>query len=246
MSDRKTALVTGGSRGIGRAVCCRLAEEGYDIVLNYQSGAEAAEETVRLLEKLGVKALAVQADVASSADCDRLIKEAIDLNGGIDVLVNNAGITKDGLSARMKDEEFDAVIDVNLKGSFYMMRGVSRHMLRRKKGHIINMSSIVGIRGNAGQINYSASKAGVIGMTKSLARELASRKITVNAVAPGFVATDMTGKLTEAQAEAVMNQIPMKEMARPEDIANVVAFLAGEESRYITGQVISVDGGMGI
>ncbi len=246
MSDRKTALVTGGSRGIGRAICLRLAKDGYDIVFNYQNGKEAADETVRLCREAGAEVLSVQADIAKSEDCDRLIREAEEFQNGIEVLVNNAGITRDGLSVRMKDEDFDAVIDVNLKGTFYMMRGAAKLMLRRKRGRIINMSSIVGVKGNAGQLNYSASKAGVIGMTKSLARELASRKINVNAVAPGFVATDMTGELNESQAEAIMSQIPFREMARPEDIASVVAFLAGEDSRYITGQVICVDGGMGI
>ena len=183
----------------------------------------------------------------NSEECERLIREAVDLLGGrIDILVNNAGITKDNLIGRMKDEDFDAVIDVNLKGTFYMMRGVSRLMLRQRAGRIINMSSVVGVMGNAGQVNYSASKAGVIGMTKSLARELASRHITVNAVAPGMIETDMTGAMSDAVKEKVVENIPFKEMGKPEDIAETVAFLAGDGARYITGQVLCVDGGMAI
>lgn len=247
MSDRKVALVTGGSRGIGRAICVRLAEDGMDVVFNYQSGKQSAEETKRLCEEKGASVLMVQANVADSADCDKLIAAAAEFgNGKIDVLVNNAGITRDGLAGRMSDEDFDAVIDVNLKGTFYMMRGVSRLMLRAKAGHIINMSSVVGILGNVGQINYSASKAGVIGMTKSMARELASRKITVNAVAPGFIDTDMTEKMPEKAKEATLAQIPFRSMGKPEDVANAVAFLAGDSNSYITGQVICVDGGMAI
>ncbi|MDO4617143.1 MAG: 3-oxoacyl-[acyl-carrier-protein] reductase [Lachnospiraceae bacterium] len=246
MNEKKCALITGGSRGIGRAICLRLAEEGYTIVFNYRSGEEAAAETVELCKKLGAEALAVQADVSRAEDCDRLIRSAVEFAGTPDVLVNNAGITRDGIAMRMKDEDFDAVIDTNLKGTFYMMRGVARLMLKKKQGRIINMSSIVGVRGNAGQLNYSASKAGIIGMTKSMAKELASRHINVNAIAPGFVDTDMTGELSESQAEAILAQVPLREMARPEDIAGVVAFLAGKDSRYITGQVICVDGGMGI
>ena len=183
--------------------------------------------------------------MSNSEECERLIREAVDLLGGrIDILVNNAGITKDNLIGRMKDEDFDAVIDVNLKGTFYMMRGVSRLMLRQRAGRIINMSSVVGVMGNAGQVNYSASKAGVIGMTKSLARELASRHITVNAVAPGMIETDMTGAMSDAVKEKVVENIPFKEMGKPEDIAETVAFLAGDGARYITGQVLCVDGGM--
>lgn len=247
MENRKTALVTGGSRGIGRAICVRLAEDGMDIVFNYQSGAATAEETKKLCEEKGARVLMVQADISKPEDCDRLIAAAAEHgNGKIDVLVNNAGITKDGLVGRMSNEDFDAVIDVNLKGTFYMLRGVSRLMLRAKAGHIINMSSVVGIMGNAGQLNYSASKAGVIGMTKSLARELASRKITVNAVAPGFIGTDMTDKMPEKAKEAALSQIPFKTMGNPEDVAAAVSFLASEDSRYITGQVICVDGGMAI
>ena len=226
MSDRRKALITGASRGIGRAICVKLASEGTDIVFSYRSGDEAASETVNLCREYGIEIHAIKADVSDSEECERLIKEAVDLLGGrIDILVNNAGITKDNLIGRMKDEDFDAVIDVNLKGTFYMMRGVM---------------------GNAGQVNYSASKAGVIGMTKSLARELASRHITVNAVAPGMIETDMTGAMSDAVKEKVVENIPFKEMGKPEDIAETVAFLAGDGARYITGQVLCVDGGMAI
>lgn len=245
--DRRIALVTGGSRGIGRAVCVKLAKEGFDVIFNYQSGEEAANETLKLMESEGARGLAIKADIASSEDCAMLVKEATQFgNGKIDVLVNNAGITRDNLLPRIKDEDLDAVLNVNLKGSFYMMREVSRIMLKNKYGHIINMSSVVGIKGNIGQVNYSASKAAVIGMTKSLARELASRKITVNAVAPGMIKTEMTDKIPEAAREKILSDIPFGQMGNPEDVANVVAFLAKDEASYITGQVISVDGGMAI
>ena len=245
--SRKIALVTGGSRGIGRAICIKLAKEGMDVAFNYQSGAARAEETKRLCEEQGVRCLMVQADVSSSSDCDELIKKVAEWGEGrIDVLVNNAGITRDNLLGRIKDEDLDAVLNVNLKGTFYMMRSVSRLMLRQKYGKIINMSSVVGVMGNVGQVNYAASKAAVIGMTKSLARELASRKINVNAVAPGMIETDMTDKLSDAAKAGILDSIPFKEMGAAEDVANVVVFLAGDESRYITGQVICVDGGMAI
>ena len=247
MSERKTALVTGASRGIGRAICVRLAKDGFDIVFNYQSGSEAAMETKALCEAEGAKVLAVQADISDSSQCADLMKQALEFGEGkLPVLVNNAGITRDNLLARMKDEDLDAVLNVNLKGTFYMMREASKVMLRQKYGRIISISSVVGIMGNAGQVNYAASKAGVIGMTKSLARELASRQITVNAVAPGMIETDMTAGIPEEEKKKILEGIPFKEMGRPEDIANVVAFLAGDEGRYITGQVIAVDGGMTI
>lgn len=247
MDRRKTALVTGGSRGIGRAVCVRLAQAGMNVVFNYCQGKKAAEETVELCLKEHVNAVAVQADVRYAEECQRLVKEAQAAGGGfIDVLVNNAGITRDNLIIKMSDKEFDDVLDVNLKGYFYMMREVSKIMLRQKSGKIINISSVVGVIGNAGQVNYAASKAGVIGMTKSLARELASRKITVNAIAPGMIETDMTDAVTESARERMLAAIPFQTMGKPEDIANAAAFLAGEESGYITGQVICVDGGMAI
>ena len=247
MSERGVALVTGGSRGIGRAICIRLAEDGNDIVFNYRSGEEDAQETKRLCEEKNVRVLAVKADISKSVECDELIKKAAEFGDGkIAILVNNAGITRDGLLGRMKDEDLDAVLDVNLKGTFYMMRGVSKLMLRAKYGRIISLSSVVGVMGNAGQVNYAASKAAVIGMTKSLARELASRKICVNAVAPGMIATDMTNALSDAAKEKITSSIPFGEIGSPSDVANAVAFLAGDQGSYITGQVICVDGGMAI
>lgn len=247
MDKKKVALVTGGSRGIGRAICERLAKDGMDIIFNYNNGEAAAQETIALCKAYGVEAYAVKADVSDSAVCTELVAKAIELGGGqLDVLVNNAGITRDGLIIRMSDEDFDAVMDVNLKGAFCMMREASKIMLKKKSGRIINISSVVGVMGNAGQVNYAASKAGIIGMTKSLARELASRKITVNAIAPGMIETDMTGVLSDGAKEKILESIPFKEMGRAEDVANAVAFLAGEDSRYITGQVICVDGGMAI
>ncbi len=246
MNEKKIALITGGSRGIGRAICLRLAQEGYDIVFNYQGDLDGAMETQTLCQEAGASVLCLQADVSKSESCENLIKEAVAFGNKIDVLVNNAGITRDNLLGRMKDEDMDAVLDVNLKGTFYMMRGVSKKMIRQKSGRIINLSSVVGVSGNAGQVNYAASKAGVIGMTKSLAKELASRKITVNAVAPGMIETNMTDALSDTAKEKIIESIPLREMGRPEDVANVVAFLAGESGRYITGQVICVDGGMAI
>lgn len=246
MSNQKIALVTGGSRGIGRAICIRLAEDGFDIVFNYVSGKEAAEETKAACEAKGAKVLAVCCDVSSSEACNDLIAKALEFGGRIDVLVNNAGITRDNLLMKITDDDLDAVLNVNLKGPFYMMRAVSRQMLKQKAGHIINMSSVVGIMGNAGQVNYAASKAAVIGMTKSLARELATRKICVNAVAPGMIETAMTDAMTEDAKKTVKDSIPFREIGKPEDIANVVSFLASEDSRYVTGQVLCVDGGMAI
>ena len=245
MEKRKVALITGGSRGIGRAVVLRLARMGMDVVFSYCSGEEAAKETVAACEAQGVKALAVQANAALLEDSDRLVEEALVVGSGrIDVLVNNAGITRDNLLIRMTDEQFSQVIETNLTGVFYMLRSVSKIMLKQRYGRIINISSVAGVMGNAGQVNYSASKAGVIGMTKALARELASRKITVNAVAPGMIETDMTAAMPEKAREELTAGIPFKEMGKPEDIAGAVAFLAGEESSYITGQVLLVDGGM--
>ena len=246
MSERKAAIVTGASRGIGRAAALRLAKMGMNIVFTYNSGIEAAEETKALCEAEGVEVLAVQADVSSSENCDQLVEQTMDAFGRVDVLVNNAGITRDGLIIRMTDEQFDQVIDTNLKGAFYMMRAVSKQMMKQRSGRIINISSVVGVMGNAGQVNYAASKAGVIGMTKSLARELASRKVTVNAIAPGMIETDMTAVMSEKAKEALKAAIPAGEMGKPEDIAGTIAFLAGEDGRYITGQVICVDGGMAI
>ena len=244
MEERKGAIVTGGSRGIGRAICIRLAKAGYNIAFNYQSNDEVANETVKLCEYEGAKVLAVKFDISDSEKCASFVSEAAAFLGTVDVLVNNAGITKDNLLPRMKDEELECVLNVNLKGSFYMMREVSKIMLRKRKGSIINMSSVVGLTGNAGQVNYSASKAAVIGMTKSLAKELGSRKIRVNAIAPGMIETDMTTSLPDNVKAAICDSIPFREMGRPDDVAAVVEFLAGDSSRYITGQVINVDGGM--
>ena len=240
----KTAVVTGGSRGIGRAICLKLAGQGANIVLNYAGNAAAAEETRAACEALGVRALAVQGDVADPAACNALIDTAIEAFGQVDILVCNAGITRDNLLMRMSDEEFQKVIDTNLKGTFHCMRAVIRPMMKKRRGRIISISSVVGLMGNAGQINYAASKAGVIGMTRSLAREVASRGITVNAVAPGFIRTDMTDVLSDAVKEGILHSIPLGKLGEAEDVANTVLFLASDEVAYITVQVLSVDGGM--
>ena len=247
MDNNKIALVTGGSRGLGRAICVKLASKGMDIAFTYNSDSEGAVETEKLCAEQGVSVTSYKADIRSSEDCANVVKSIADKTGGrIDVLVNNAGVNRDKLIMAMTDEDFDVVIDANLKGTFYMLREVSKLMLKKRSGSIINISSVVGILGNAGQVNYAASKAGVIGMTKSLARELASRKINVNAVAPGMIVTKMTDGMTDAAKKAVLESIPFKKMGQPEDIANAVAFFASEESSYITGQVLCVDGGMAI
>ena len=240
----KYALVTGGSRGIGRAVCLELAAGGANVVLCFAGNEAAAQETVQAVEALGAKALAVRCDVSGAAQVDALVKSAVEAFGRIDILVNNAGITRDNLLMRMSEEDFDVVLGTNLKGAFHTMHFVSRYMLKQRSGRIINMASVVGVAGNAGQANYAASKAGVIGMTKSAAKELASRGITVNAVAPGFIETDMTGKLSDKVRDQASAQIPMGAFGKPEDVAKAVGFLASEDAGYITGQVIHVDGGM--
>ena len=240
----KTAVVTGGSRGIGRAVCLELAKGGANVVLCYAGNESAASETVSDCEALGAKALAVKCDVSDGAQVKNLMDEAVKAFGRIDILVNNAGITRDGLLMMMKEEDFDAVISSNLRGTFLCMKAVSRLMMKQRCGRIVNLSSVVGLRGNAGQVNYAASKAGVIGMTKSLAKELASRGVTVNAVAPGFIDTDMTAAMTEAAKTATLAAIPMQRLGKPEDVAKAVAFLASDSAAYITGQVLAVDGGM--
>lgn len=242
----KTAVVTGGSRGLGRAVCRNLAENGANVVFSYAGNTAAAEETVKELESMGANVRAVQGSVADAEAVKALMDTAVKEFGGVHILVNNAGITRDGLAMMLKEEDFDAVIDTNLKGTFLCMKAVSRIMLRQKYGRIVNLSSVVGLHGNAGQVNYAASKAGVIGMTKSLAKELASKGVTVNAVAPGFITTDMTDAIPEAAKAALLASIPMARLGAPEDVANAVAFLAAEESGYITGQVLGVDGGMGM
>ncbi|MDY5510013.1 3-oxoacyl-[acyl-carrier-protein] reductase [Dysosmobacter sp.] len=240
----KTAVVTGGSRGIGRAVCLELAKGGANVVLCYAGNEAAAAETVSACEALGAKALAVKCDVADGEQVKALMDEAVKAFGRIDILVNNAGITRDGLLMMMKEADFDAVISANLRGTFLCMKAVARTMMKQRYGRIVNLSSVVGLRGNAGQVNYAASKAGVIGMTKSLAKELASRGVTVNAVAPGFIDTDMTAAMPEAAKTATLASIPMQRLGTPEDIAKAVAFLASDGAAYITGQVIAVDGGM--
>jgi len=240
----KTALVTGASRGIGRAIALRLAEDGANVAVIYAGSADKAEAVVNEITALGVNAKAYRCDVADSAAVNETVKAVTNDLGKIDILVNNAGITRDGLMLRMKDEDFDAVLDTNLKGAFNMIRACYSGFIRKKSGRIINISSVSGIMGNAGQANYSASKAGVIGLTKSVARELASRGITCNAVAPGFIQTDMTENLGDNNP--LLNSIPLGRMGKPEDIAAAVAFLASDSAAYITGEVLKVDGGLAI
>lgn len=241
---RELAVVTGGSRGIGRAICIKLASLGMDIVINYAGNDKAADETKELCESLGAKVLLAKGNVSDGVFCKDFFATVMKEFGRIDVLVNNAGITRDNLIMRMKEEEFDDVIAVNLKGCFQCMKQVTRPMMKARKGRIINISSVVGIVGNMGQCNYAASKAGIIGMTKSIAKELASRGIRVNAIAPGFIETDMTKELSSDIKEACIKEVPLGAMGQPEDIAEMVAFLAGKGGNYITGQVICVDGGM--
>lgn len=240
----KVALVTGASRGIGRAIALKLAEKGAFVLVNYNGSREKALETVAEIEAKGGSAEAVGCDVSDFSACQNMIEEILKKHEHVDILVNNAGITRDNLILRMKEEEFDQVLNINLKGAFNTIRHLSRQFLKQKSGKIINISSVSGVLGNAGQANYSASKAGVIGLTKSVARELASRGICVNAVAPGFVETEMTAGLSEKTREAAIASVPMGRMAKPEEIAEATAFLAGSGSDYITGQVICVDGGM--
>ena len=240
----KTALVTGASRGIGRAIALRLAEDGANVAVIYAGSADKAEAVVNEITALGVNAKAYRCNVADSAAVNETVKAVTNDLGKIDILVNNAGITRDGLMLRMKDEDFDAVLDTNLKGAFNMIRACYSGFIRKKSGRIINISSVSGIMGNAGQANYSASKAGDIGLTKSVARELASRGITCNAVAPGFIQTDMTENLGDNNP--LLNSIPLGRMGKPEDIAAAVAFLASDSAAYITGEVLKVDGGLAI
>lgn len=244
MLSGKCAVITGATRGIGREIALKYASLGANIVINYRSSDAEAVELKNELEKLGVNTLIVKADVSDFEQASNLINEAKNAFGRIDILVNNAGITKDTLIIRMTEEDFDKVIEVNLKGAFNCLRAVSPIMLKQKSGKIINMSSVVGVLGNPGQVNYCASKAGVIGMTKSLARELGSRNINVNAIAPGFIDTDMTKVLSDEQKKSMLSQVPLKRLGSTEDVANLAAFLASDQSNYITGQVISVDGGM--
>jgi 3-oxoacyl-[acyl-carrier protein] reductase len=238
------ALVTGASRGIGRSAVLKLAGAGAKVIINYQGNEEAAQETLRLVNEIGGSGKLIKADVTNSEQVDALIKNTMDSYGRIDILVNNAGITRDGLLMRMKDEDWEKVINTNLTGVFNCTRAVVRPMMKQRSGKIINISSVVGINGNTGQVNYSAAKAGIIGLTKSTAKELASRGIMVNAIAPGFIRTDMTDKLTEDAKTEIASRIPLGRLGNPDDIANLITFLAGPYSDYITGQVIAVDGGM--
>ena len=240
----KVACITGANRGIGKQIAITLAKNGYDIVVNYKTENDDLIETKKEIESQNVRCLALQGDVSKFEDCENIAKEIIDKFGKIDVLVNNAGITKDMLLMRMKEEDFKQVIDVNLIGTFNMTKSIIGYMMKARTGRIINLSSVVGIVGNAGQTNYSASKAGIIGFTKSLAKEVASRNILVNAIAPGFIDTNMTEVLKEEVKEEIAKSIPLKRMGKVEDVANLVKFLSSEESSYITGQVIHVDGGM--
>ncbi len=246
MLAEKIAVVTGASRGIGRDIAKTLAGKGATVIINYNGSAVKAAEVVTEIEAAGGKAEAVQCNVSEFDKAAELMDYVVNKYGRVDILVNNAGITRDNLLMKMDEEDFDAVIRTNLKGSFNCIRHISRQMLKQKGGRIINISSVSGVMGNAGQVNYSASKAGVIGMTKSVARELASRGITCNAVAPGFITTEMTDVLSDAVKESVSVQIPMRKFGETEDVANLVAFLASNEAKYITGQVICVDGGMAI
>ncbi len=244
MISNKNAIVTGGTRGIGREIAKTLAENGANIAINYRKYNEEVEALIEELKDLGVKVLAIKCDVSNEEEVTNLIKEVKEQFGSIDILINNAGVTKDGLLLRMSEKDFNDVIDVNLKGTFNMTKAVSSIMVRQRFGKIINISSVVGISGNAGQCNYAASKAGVIGFSKSVARELASRNINVNVIAPGYINTDMTSGLPEKVKEEILKTIPMKKIGDPREVANLALFLSSNLSNYITGQVINVDGGM--
>ena len=244
MEEKEVVFVTGGSRGIGKAIALKYAENGYNVVINYVSDKTDVEDLEKEFKEKGAESLIIKADVSKSEEVENVVKQAIEKFGKIDVLVNNAGITRDMLLMRMKEEDFDKVIDINLKGTFLVTKAVTTYMMKKRNGRIINLSSVVGVTGNAGQCNYSASKAGIIGFTKSVAKELASRNIRANAVAPGFIETDMTAVLPDTVKENIHNQIPLKRMGTAKEVANLIYFLGSEESSYITGQVINIDGGM--
>lgn len=244
MLTNKVALVTGGSRGIGRAIAIALAEKGAKVAINYAGREDAANETVNIIQKNGGEAIAIKANVADYEEVEQMVKRVVETFGSLDILVNNAGITRDNLILRMKESDWDDVINTNLKGVFNCTKAVTRQMMKQRGGRIINISSVVGVAGNAGQANYVAAKAGVIGLTKTTAKELASRNITVNAIAPGFIETEMTDALGDDLKQEMLKQIPLGSFGQPEDVANVVLFLASDASRYITGQTIHVDGGM--
>ena len=244
MEEKKTVFVTGGSRGIGKEVALKFAENGYDVILNYVSDKTDVDGLTKELKDKGAESLILKADVSNAEEVENVVKQAIEKFGKIDVLVNNAGITKDNLLMRMSEEEFDKVLEINLKGTFIVTKAVTKYMMKKRQGAIINLSSVVGVAGNAGQCNYSASKAGIIGFTKSVAKELASRNIRANAVAPGFITTDMTEVLPDAVKENIHNQIPLKRMGTAKEVAELIYFLGSNTSSYITGQVINIDGGM--
>jgi len=245
MNDNKVALITGGSRGIGEKIAERFAQSGYNLIINYVSNIENVEELeAKIKGNANIEILFIQSDVTRFESCENMVNEAIEKFGHIDVLVNNAGITKDTLLMRMKEEDFDKVINVNLKGTYNVTKNVIPYMMKQKYGKIVNISSVVGVSGNAGQANYAASKAGIIGFTKSIAKELASKNILANCVAPGFIKTDMTDVLSDSVKESINSQIPLKKMGTAKEVANAVYFLGNEENTYITGQVLNVDGGM--
>lgn len=245
-NTRPAALVTGGGRGIGRAICLALAKAGFDLCINYAAGSSAAEQTAEECRGLGVQAVVLQADVTNPAECQNLVEKAAETLGRLDVLVNNAGVNADKLILRMQEADFDKVIDTNLKGAFFCCKAACKLMMRQRYGRIINISSVVGLHGNAGQSNYAASKAGLIGLTKSLAKEFAARGVTVNAVAPGFIETDMTAAMPEAAKAAALASVPAGRIGHADEVAAAVAFLASSQAAYITGQVLCVDGGMGM
>ena len=244
MLQGKSVLVTGASRGIGRAIALEFAKQGANVAVNYAGSEDKAQKVVEEILQLGVKGFKIQADVSNESNVKSMVKEVISQFGQLDILINNAGVNKDNLLMRMKESEFDQVINTNLKGAFLCTKAVTRQMMKQKAGRIINVASIVGVSGNPGQANYVAAKAGVIGLTKTTAKELASRNVLVNAVAPGFISTDMTDALTEEQRKEMLSMIPLSKLGRPEDVAKVIRFLASEDANYITGQTIHIDGGM--